>query len=280
MGYTQRWIDIINEVRDFTDANTIAWFRGHSDEDYELHSGMFREKWETIEQFLSIERMRYTQFRNIGHLHHKEEDWNLLYIMQHHGVKTRLLDWSESFANALFFAYSQWEITKKNACIWLLNPLLLNKSSLDHENILMLNNKSYNNDSPVTFRSYDDALYNHNSNTFIKNSVAILPLKNSQRVVVQQGVFTVQGNSMKPLDKENNSKLFSQGILKKIILTPNLQDDIRLYLIQSGVNYYTLFPDLDGLAKHVNEPQFLKSESVFDDIVNQSKEKLLDNPPI
>lgn len=279
MGYSQKWIDIMNEVRDFTDENTIAWFRGHSDEDYELHSGMFREKWKTIEDFLKVESMRYTQFRNIGHLYHQEESWSLLYIMQHHGVKTRLLDWSESFATALFFAYSQWEVGEKNACVWLLNPIYLNSISLGHPSILMLNNESYNANSPVNFRNYQKAIHNINDNNFKENSVAILPLKNSQRVVVQQGVFTIQGNSMKSLEKENAGKLIANGILKKITLTPDLENDIRLYLIQSGTNYFTLFPDLDGLAKHVNEPQLLKNERVFNNIINKSKEKPLDNPP-
>ncbi len=32
------------------------------------------------------------------------DDWDILFYMQHHGIKPRLLDWSDSFSVAVYFA--------------------------------------------------------------------------------------------------------------------------------------------------------------------------------
>lgn len=252
MGYSKVWIDILNEVDNFAsyDVQDMVWFRGHSNLEYELHSGLFRVDHRTLDKFLMLERILYRKFVNLGHLHHNETDWNLLYLMQHHGVVTRLLDWSESFNVALFFACNGW-VDDNCACIWLLRTGGLNKASTG--------------DTVLKFPREGDMLYeNHifNKETpFGNNSVALYPLRNSSRVVAQQGAFTLQGNSMLPLDQEHNGRLLDEGNLKKIILPPDIRDEVKRYLQVSGVNYYTLFPDLDGLSKYINEP-YIKAKRI------------------
>lgn len=50
-----------------------------------------------------------------------------LTLMQHYGLPTRLLDWSESPLVALYFALSSDEDAKADAAVWVLNPMKLNK---------------------------------------------------------------------------------------------------------------------------------------------------------
>lgn len=243
MGYSEKWLGILNKIKEFQDRFSVVWYRGHSDIDYELHSGLFRENWNDIDQYLGSEIQKYKQFLNLGHLDHRESSWNLLSIMQHHGVRTRLLDWTESFATALFFAFINWEY-EKPACIWVLSPLSLNEKSKG--DALFATNQ----DLP----SYDDLVNQRVS--FPNYSIALYPARNSKRLVAQSGVFTLQGNSMLPLDLEHNGELFKEGKLIKIPLTIDLYEDARAFLRQMGINYYTMFPDLEGLAKHVNDPLF------------------------
>lgn len=96
------WEIILDKAKKFKKSNRNVWFRGQGDSNWQLKSSLFRQSFSTLEQYLNNERTKYNLFKNLGHMYHNEDDWSLLYTMQHHGVKTRLLDWSESFATALF----------------------------------------------------------------------------------------------------------------------------------------------------------------------------------
>lgn len=53
-------------------------------------------------------------------------DWDLLFFIQHYDCKTRLLDSTDNFGSALFFAlYTRDE--KNDAAIYLLNPYAFNE---------------------------------------------------------------------------------------------------------------------------------------------------------
>lgn len=234
--FSNEWVDILNQVNKF--SKTTAWFRGHGSHEYKLNSGLFRLELKDLKAYKNAEVILYRKFLNLGHLHHNESDWNLLYIMQHHGVITRLLDWSESFGAALFFAYNEWKRGEK-ASVWMLHPTDLNMLSVGKTQYKM----------PRETETYEDLLFNYK---FEDSSVALFPLRNSDRMVAQQGVFTLQGNSMVPLDQEHGGVLVDSGDLVEIVLTESLREDVTKYLQLSGINHYTLFPDLDGLAKEVN----------------------------
>jgi hypothetical protein len=243
MGYSAKWLNILNIVYEFSSSRGIVFFRGHSVDSYELRSGLFREPFKTLNDFLISESAKYTHFRTLGNLEHSSSGWDLLYIMQHHGVRTRLLDWTESFSTALFFAFKDWNPSKNSACIWMLDPGALNKKSTNISSFIF---------PEEVFGDY--AAYINGTKVFPGSSTALYPGKNSKRMVAQQGAFTLQGNTALPLEKEFGGSLVTEGSLIKITLDSSLVVDIQTYLRMSGVNYYSLFPDLDGLARHVNDP--------------------------
>lgn len=45
-----------------------------------------------------------------------------LFLMQHYGLPTRLLDWSESLLTASFFAVFNHREHEHSGCVWVLNP--------------------------------------------------------------------------------------------------------------------------------------------------------------
>lgn len=239
MAFSSEWIEILNEISEFQKGKHYTWFRGQSDSDYKLNSGLYRTELDDPDMYIATEHYRYTSFERMGHIHHKENNWNLLFLMQHHRVKTRLLDWTESFAVSLYFATTGWDYEKNDCAIWILDPLKLNKITLGNESFY-LPKESY--ESFFTFKT-----------PYYKNSLAVYPLRNSDRIIAQQGMFTMQGIAGVPLEEENHGELFNEKVLKKITLSKKVQNDIKLYLKHSGISHYSVFPDLDRLADSINE---------------------------
>lgn len=244
--FSNEWNEILNEVLKFQRSCNVTWYRGHSKSWYKLESGLYRKKLSKPSNYIIDEKNAYQFFSRMGHSLHKESNWNLLFLMQHYGVRTRLLDWSESFAVALYFAISKWDM-EENCTVWLLNPLELNymNSNKGKRTYLTLEG------------SYWEKINDINNPKISDNTFALYPLRNSPRIVSQQGMFTLQGKLGIPLEEEQNGELIEAGILKRIDISPTLYGDIRNYLKLCGINAFTLFPDLDGLSKYINNKEYI-----------------------
>lgn len=125
----------------------VLWFRGNGHEKFSLLPSLFRTNTRTCRQDGTghYSSMHYaedvrTQHYNAKNFHFfaKEPssrvEW--LEVMQHHGVKTRVLDWSESSVHSLLFALEPFfdDLKFKNEvrrstvpCVWVLEPQRLNK---------------------------------------------------------------------------------------------------------------------------------------------------------
>ncbi|MDP9577963.1 UNVERIFIED_ORG: hypothetical protein J2X74_003823 [Bacillus sp. 1751] len=242
--FSTKWNRFMNEVREFFEDNEgTVWFRGHSNighdgehQDYELKSTLFRQK-ESVEKTLLVERDYIYEFYHTGYNVHKTDNiWSLLFIMQHHGLPTRLLDWTNSLLTALYFARQGWVKGKNRPSIWLLNPIKMNKLLSDHEHIIVTD----------TAEDY----FQHIKE--LEGSRAIASIKNSTRINAQQGNFTIQGNTLLPLHDEIIARGGAYGdICKEITLDDELSYDLSIYLAMNSVTHFTMFPDLDGLSREI-----------------------------
>lgn len=239
--FSYEWLKILDEVTFFTKKSRLVWFRGQNNNHrtngrYPLLSGLFRLDL-PFEKIIEWEEISYKRFFENGYdLHKSDNEWDLLYLMQQYGVKTRLLDWSESFAVALYFATRNWN--RKTPCsVWLLDPFQMNQTFHDLNELKSM---------PKTGSFLEER------DRFNK-SLALSPTMNTYRSMFQKGFFTLQGNTKLGLEDEEKGILFKKKILKHIQIDCQLENDIRMFLELTGINQFTLFPDLDGLASYVNQ---------------------------
>lgn len=164
-----------------------------------------------------------------------DDDWDLLALAQHHGLPTRLLDWTYSALVAIWFAVKEVPSDGNDyAVVWVLIP------EVDD------------------FRA-DTEKYGPLSNKVTK---IFRPKIISRRISAQLGAFTVHkiNNGGKVIKFETNKK-FSKKLLK-IKIPVKDHPSIRQRLNMLGVNSASVFPDIDGLCAHLQwRYSFLKDES-------------------
>lgn len=173
--------------------------------------------------------------------------WGWLFLMQHYGVPTRLLDWSRDALAALTLAV---EPLGKNegsidAQVWALNPIKLNEAFNFHPNY-----------RPGYIPNVEEEIVY----TLLGPGARLMPTKkpaavfgplNSTRIVAQKGVFTVFPylRELTPLEQFPDSSHF----LYKICVAKEARDKIRQQLKRYGFTSPSLFPGLDKIADQIEE---------------------------
>jgi hypothetical protein len=172
--------------------------------------------------------------------------WGILFAMQHHRVPTRLLDWTESFACALFFA--QFERNEgEDAAVFVLNADELNRVSTGREGLIpIIEDPAAKTNAPIAewLPTYLWPVEHPPLKT-----VAIVPHRTNPRMMVQRAAFTICGDSFSPMEEEYSS------CVAKIHLPSSLFDDVEAFLEIIGVGPSTYFPDLEGLAMYFRAKQ-------------------------
>lgn len=262
----------VRSLRDFlenlpSDREKFPWgYRGHAKDTWKLIPTLFRQftngtsDINTATVYRNLEQLLLMKFKAYARPHISFEpntDLAWLALAQHHGMPTRLLDWTENPLVALFFALM--EKTETNAVVWAclaMRGLVENKRTLDALDKDML--KGQANHEYLEAQDLNQVLYRYH------------PSHTTNRITTQQGFFTVQPlwsdvfgvQSLLPLEEQFAFDLypFSSGMddpsgpwFKKYIIAQENRDSIWQNLHTIGINYYSIFPDLEGIARKLRE---------------------------
>ena len=233
---------LIAEVLDLRHKKTWdIWWRGQSNASWKAAAGIFRRM-----QGYRYEKNVVLKFRQRAparHPHCPAQD-NLigwLFFMQHHGVPTRLLDWSESALIAAFFAVS--ELPHEDGVVWALDPFRLNEMQFGRA--VLLNPHNSEEVTAAAMPAFDGDAPN------VEKVYAIMTDHVDLRLLAQSAAFTIHGCAT-PLEEYPNAAEFLTGFVVPASIKREVYADLQLL----GLRRSAIFPDLDALAGELRSMQF------------------------
>lgn len=216
------------------------WFRGHGDVGWKLEPTLYRmPRVEGVgaEHYHERKLLEMFQGRALRYLDHApRSDWEWLFEMQHHGLPTRLLDWTESHLVALYFAVRDAR-GDADACVWVANPWWLGKQAF----------------GDFALHSAHDAKvqpWSPSSAELPRTPVPIVPVHSSARIQAQRGVFTIHGSKRDAFDRLA-SECGESGCLRRLVVPKSSVVRVRLELSRAGITESVVFPELPGLCREL-----------------------------
>jgi hypothetical protein len=219
--------DLMDYVDDF-DKSDVILFRGQQRESWPLLPKIARIKngnctlKNEFEILTEFKKGAYNFIQN-----RPENEWGWLAIAQHHGLATRVLDWSLNPLVSLWFAVKDPSYEKENGILWVYSP---NQRSI-------INNLKLA-DEPDPFK--------------IDRVKVFFPHHEIPRIRAQAGVFTIHPRVMPdekfiPLEKMQ----INNEALTQVIVPRESFEKLKKSLDKCGVHAAILLPDLDGLAQRI-----------------------------
>jgi len=197
------------------------WYRGQADASWQLLPKAGRPEY-YLPDNRDLGRFRNWCQQAIAYSSLPSNDLERLAIAQHHGLTTRLLDWTKNPLVACFFASC--ESPEADGTVYILETpqhLLTDKSTIGY----------------IT------------SNTGV---FGYIPNAITPRVLNQKGLFTVHCDASQEIEASCSRLQGKTCNILQLVVPAQLKRDVIELLDDYGVDRSTLFPDLDGLSAHIN----------------------------
>lgn len=238
MKYADREIrsvaDLLGAMANERPDHQAVWYRGQTNAAWLLTSSIARHARADAELTL-FKRFKQNALQFM--LQRPADDWEWLFVMQHHQLPTRLMDWTESPLVALYFAVEDDAQADQPAALWSLCPFELNQAtgfvaSHDHEI------PAFGDDD------FLDAYLPTYAGRMNLGAMGAIGMRNNLRIQAQQGVFTVSRDHAIPLDEGDPPHLW------KYIVPADAKQSIRRELSLLNIGRLALFPELTNVALH------------------------------
>jgi hypothetical protein len=218
-------------------------FRGMPDTKYDLKTSLQM----LGGTFAKHEAALLRNFRKYAHRDASPSDslWTWLALAQHHGLPTRLLDWTYSPYVALHFATDHLEFYGLDAVIWCVDYIGTNrllpdslKSILDKNDSNVFTSEMLS-EAAGTLREFDRMAQDDFVIFFESPSL-------DDRIVNQYALFSLMSSPTAILDRWLADK---PDLFRKLIIPASLKWEVRDKLDQANISERVLFPGLDGLSQ-------------------------------
>ena len=280
----------IEEWNGFEKHTSGKWiYRGQRNASWTFESSLQRlcksmdiepQKAHIIEKTLASEfKRRFHQYSN--YIPDQKDNLEWLSLMRHYMAPTRLLDWNYSIYIATYFALElDSDPGEEGSAVWALNQEWATEQS---RNSFLMHNR----DKEDVKCIIDRPSYGGNPSSFTKlfliepfiNTVCpISPIRLTQRITVQKGLFLCPGNPNVKFDNniESMNAFNDERNIKRLVIRRDKRREYLKKLYGLNITHATLFPGLDGFAHslpvyhhsfekdNLEKSLFKKDDSVWD----------------
>lgn len=243
-----------NEIDRFRSS---YFFRGMPDVNYKLITSLRRNCKQLQKQLEPHMLKNFTKYASLDNPTLSTSVWKQMMVGQHHGLPTRLLDWTRSPLIALHFANSGInpdKIAKRDCVVWRFDMKDVNKYLPDKYKEVLERNKTYV-FTIDTLGQVVQSLEEYDWDMQDKAFVNIEPPSIDQRIINQYSFFSIIPNGIEDIE-EYMDKYTTSTV--KYIIKSDIRWQVRDLLDQYNINERIIYPGLDGLSMSLARHYFVK----------------------
>ena len=241
-------------------------FRGHSNTSYPLLPSIGRSKNRNLLYDLNQEETIFLKFKSVFHLYADDRplsDIDLLFLAQHYGLPTKVLDWTYDYKVGLYFALTDIIDSEKedsDGVLWAFNYKLFENNPFENEmffNRLHFYRPEYDNNPNLRAQRglfsfiIDDV---HNQNKQSLEDIIINELK-SKKEYNQEEWSDFKDPRVLPPQIKIDKPIFYKFIIKK-----DKKPEMLKELYSEGYSEEYLFPGFDGVKKAMRNSVILEEK--------------------
>lgn len=232
-------------------------YRGLPNVEYHLQTSLQRnckKKQEKVEK--SILR-NFTKYAAIEDPELQKSVWRQMMIGQHHGLPTRLLDWTYSPLIGLHFATSGEDLKsmdQQDCVLWRIDINELNSMLPKAYKKVLEDESAYLFTVEMLMRVVED-LDKYDSDMKDSSMLLLEPPSIDQRIINQYSYFSIIPSSVEDIEEFLDVKTSNTV---KYVIDKDLKWKIRDVLDQMNINERIVFPGLDGISSWIKRHYYVK----------------------
>jgi hypothetical protein len=199
-------------------------------------------------EYWTLEAHLLRNFRKYAHREvvPVDDDWNWIALGQHHGLPTRLLDWTYSPYVAMHFATSELAHYDSDGAIIVVDYHAAADQLPEHLRAILAETGSHVFTTELlrrvapSLRAFEERNGGHDFVTFFE------PPSLDERIVNQFALFSVMNDASSRLNEFLQHE--KKGV-RRLVVPARLKREVRDKLDQANITERVLFPGLDGLSR-------------------------------